>query len=171
MTSPRSAVVAASALLVPALLLLAGCGAPADTGTSPTTSPTPSFSPSVPSPAATLPVDAGALAQWAASALPENAVGGSTAIARGTGTIDAAGARLDLAHEPGDWQVVLACESLTGAPLTVRIGGGAASEVPCAAPGGTGAGSTAVSWNGGAVEVDSASNAVYVYEVHPRAGT
>jgi len=169
MRSPHLAVVATSALVVPALLLLAGCSNPSETTASET--PTPTFSPSAPTPTGELPAGGQALAEWAETALPQNAVGGSTALVRGTGTIGTSGASLDVAKEPAAWQVVLACESATGAALTVRIDGGTASEIPCARPGGPAVGATVVEWNGGSVEVDSTSNAVYVYEVHPRPGT
>ncbi len=101
-------------------------------------SPAPSLTPSAPSPGEALPSDAAALEEWAATALPENGLGGSTAIARGTGEVGSGGAGVDLQPVGGSWDVVVACESATGAPLTVQIGGpdGESAEVSCGLPGG-----------------------------------
>lgn len=180
MRSNPPARAALPALLFPALILLAGCtstdaASPAPSASSPAP-PTPSLSPSAPSPGATLPSDATTLDQWAATALPENGLGGSTAIARGTGEVGSAGASVDLQPVGGSWDVVVACESVTGAPLTVQIGGadGTSADVACGLPGRPGAAPTTLRWDAttsATLRVDSTAPAVFVYEVHPRAGT
>ncbi|MFG6279907.1 hypothetical protein [Microbacterium sp. 5K110] len=183
MRSTRPALAALPVLLVPALLALAGCtsGAPepvaSGTSSSPTpSSSTPSLSPSAPTPGGSLPDDASSLEQWAARALPENGLGGSTAVARGTGGVGPTGASVDLDPVGGSWDVVVACESATGAPLVVEIGGaaGLTTDVPCGAPGQAGAAPTTIRWDAAeaaTLRVDSPVEAVFAYEVHPRAGT
>lgn len=180
MRSTSSARVALPPLLVAAALVLAGCtstgaAAPSDSSPSPTASLPPS-TPSASAPEATLPDDATELEQWAATALPENGRGGSPAVARGTGSVGPAGASVDLDPVGGSWDVVVACQSDTGAPLVVEIDGGAgtAIDVACGTPGATGAAPTTIRWDAtaaAALRVDSTSDAVFAYEVHPRAGS
>lgn len=179
MRSNPPARAALPALLFPALILLAGCtsndaASPASSASSPAP-PAPSLTPSAPSPGEALPSDAAALEEWAATALPENGLGGSTAIARGTGEVGSAGAGVDLQPVGGSWDVVVACESATGAPLTVQIGGpdGESAEVSCGLPGGPGAAPTTLRWDAttsATLRIDSTAQAVFVYEVHSRAG-
>lgn len=177
MRSNPPALAAFPALLVPALLVLAGCtstdaASPSTSSAAPSAS-TPSLSPSVPAPAATLPADTTALDQWAATALPENGLGGSTAVARGTGEVGPAGAAVDLAPVGGSWDVVVACESETGAPLTVEVAG-TTTDVACGAPGRTGATPTTIRWDAtsaATLRVDAPEQAVFAYEIHPPAGT
>ncbi|WP_022878164.1 hypothetical protein [Microbacterium sp. B19] len=165
------------ALLVPALLVLAGCtstdaASPSASSAGPSAS-VPSLAPSAPSPGAALPSDTTALEQWAATALPENGLGGSTAVARGTGEVGPAGAAVDLAPVGGSWDVVVACESATGAPLTVEVAG-TTTDVACGAPGQSGATPTTIRWDAtspATLRVDAAEQAVFAYEIHPRAGT
>ena len=165
------------ALLVPVLLVLAGCTstdapAPSASSAGPSAS-TPSLAPSAPSPGAALPGDTTALEQWAAIALPENGLGGSTAVARGTGEVGPAGAAVDLAPVGGSWDVVVACESATGTPLTVQIAG-TTTDVACGAPGQPGATPTTIRWDAtspASLSVDAPEQAVFAYEVHPRPGS
>lgn len=180
MRSTPPAVAALPALLVPALLLLAGCtstdpAAPSTSSPDPTASPS-SSSPSASPAGAALPNDATELEEWAAVALPENGLGGSTAVARGTGGVGPAGASVDLDPVGGSWNVVVACESGTGAPLTVEIDGAAGTtiDVPCGTPGQPGATPTTIRWDAtqaATLRVDSTTPAVFAYEVHPRSGT
>lgn len=179
MRSISPALVALPALLIPTLFVLVGCtsndaAAPSASSPAPAAS-TPSLSPTAPSAGAALPDDASSLEQWAAVALPENGLGGSTAVARGTGGVGPAGASVDLDPVGGSWDVVVACESATGAPLVVEVGGaaGVTTDVPCGAPGQTGAAPTTIRWDATAaatLRVDSSVEAVFAYEVHPRAG-
>ncbi|MCT2087605.1 hypothetical protein M3D75_15930 [Microbacterium enclense] len=171
MRSNPPARAALPALLFPALILLAGCTS-TDAASTPVPS-TPSPTPSAASPGEALPGDAATLEQWAATALPENGLGGSTAVARGSGQIGPAGAAIDLARVGGSWDVVVACESATGAPLTVEVDG-TTTEVACAAPGQTASAPTTirgVAASPATLRVDVPERAVFVYEVHPRAGS
>ncbi|RWR17364.1 hypothetical protein D8Y23_11780 [Microbacterium enclense] len=180
MRSNPPALAALPALLVPTLLALAGCtstdaAAPSASSATPPAS-TPSPSSSAPATDAALPDDATELEQWAANALPENGLGGSTAIARGTGSVGPAGASVDLDPVGGSWDVVIACENASGAPLTVEIGGadGTTADVACGTAGGSAAQPTTIRWDAttaATLRVDATTEAVIVYEVHPRAGT
>lgn len=162
-------------------VLLTGCtatgqsapeaGSPEPTRTT-DPAPTPSVTVSSPAPTPQLPRDAESLADWAARALPENALGGSPAIARGTGQVGSTGASVEIPAEAGGFDVVLACQSTDGTPIEIRFGtGSAASEVPCARPGESAPSPTRLAVRAGTVLVDTASDAVFVYEVHPRTGT
>lgn len=179
MRSSRSAVVAVLSLSV---VLLAGCTGASDGSASPSSAAdptptarataTPSVTVSPPTAPDALPRDAASLQAWAALALPENALGGSTAIARGTGQVGETGASVTLPADAGAFEVVLACQSLDGSSLGVRFGSpGELFEVPCSAPDGQQPAPTRLPVQAGAVLVDAAVDAVFVYEVHPRSDT
>lgn len=179
MRSSRSAVVAVLSL---SAVLLAGCTGAADesapSSSAPDASPTargtatPTVTVSPPTAPDALPRDAASLRAWAALALPENALGGSTVIARGTGQVGETGASVTLPEDAGAFEVVLACQSLDGSALGVRFGSpGELFEVPCSAPGGDQPAPTRLPIQAGAVLVDATADAVFVYEVHPRSGT
>ncbi|SIR99518.1 hypothetical protein [Microbacterium sp. RURRCA19A] len=182
MRSNPPALAALPALFFPALFLLAACTAtdaaspaPSASSAAPSAS-SPSLSPSAPSPGTALPSDPATLEQWAATALPENGLGGSTAVARGSGEVGPTGASAALQPVGGSWDVVVACESTTGAPLTVAIDGdtGTTTDVACGIPGESGASPTTIRWDAtsaATLRLDSTEEAVFVYEVHPRAGT
>ncbi len=176
----RSSLPAAAAALSLSVLLLAGCTGPSDVDPSrtpsdaptPTAAPTPSITVSPPTAPDALPRDAASVQEWAALALPENALGGSSAIARGTGQVGESGASVTLPADASAFDVVIACQSVDGSPLTVSFGAGsAASEIPCSAPEGDQPAPTRVAIQSGAVLVDATTDAVYAYEVQPRSGT
>jgi len=119
-----------------------------------------------------LPAGDDELAEWAAVALPLDRPGGAGWADHGAATVDAAGAVLpSLAHE-GRIQLLVACESADGSPLSLRVAGGDAGpvEVPCAEPGGAPAGSASLVFDGGPdarVDIDATTDAVYAYALRP----
>lgn len=166
----------AFALLLPAVVVLAGCVAePATdaTGPAPSVSSGPSSTASAP-----VPLPAGpAIEDWAATALPEDRAGAPAAVLREVGSVTrAAGIVADISQPAGPWDLVMTCQSVDGAPLAWRIASPSTAsddtvDLDCTTPNG-GVPTTSVATfdgPGAQVEFSATSDAVVAYEVRPHA--
>jgi hypothetical protein len=157
--------------LLPLAAVLTACAA--QPGTPAPSDPVPSLTVSPPSPSSELPASEAELTEWAAVALPEDRPGGAGWVAQGADPVGPAGGMIDAVPEAGRFEIVLACQSVDGSPLSLRVTGAAAAdplEIPCSEPGGSPAGSEAVVYESTPetrLEVSATADAVYAYAIRP----
>ncbi|MGZ0712397.1 hypothetical protein ACWPKO_29075 (plasmid) [Coraliomargarita sp. W4R53] len=161
------------------VLLLAGCGGDSGDSTSTDRSTTDPLTPTSSATPGVLPKGA-EITDWAETAMPENSLGGATYAERSSGTLTPdMDAVISLAQPVGEWELTIACQSENGSSLTVTadpVEVNALDPLRCGQPGVDVVGATMsiafdiVDQGERSVTLSASADAVYVYEVSPRAG-